>query len=210
MPRKPKTTKRELVYAGSLHHEGGFVHAYYFVTERGELEERVQLYPQALGDFPPGAVCEYGVQTNGAVVTEGATFTRMWPEVAAVHETPTDFLREALYANGIFYFTWIVFGITFFAIMVTLYFRFWLALESRARLGFLAAAIVFVGGAIGVESLGGRYAGLHGMQNIKYAFFYTLEEFLEMAGVVIFAGTLLGYIDRHVKPQQQLSHDAAA
>ncbi len=86
MARKPKTTERELVYAGSLHHEDGLVHAYYFVTERGDLEERVQLYPEALGSFPPGAVCKYGVQTNGAVVTEGATFVRVWPEEALVHE----------------------------------------------------------------------------------------------------------------------------
>ena len=86
MPRQPKITERELVYAGSLHHEGGLVHAYYFVTERGDLEERVQLYPEALGDFPPGAVCKYGVQTNGSVVTKGAAFTRMWPEEKLVSE----------------------------------------------------------------------------------------------------------------------------
>lgn len=86
MPRRTKTKRRELVYAGSLHHEDGLVHAYYFVTERGDLEERVQLYPEALGDFPPGAVVEYAVQTNGAVVTEGATFQRMWPDAEAVHE----------------------------------------------------------------------------------------------------------------------------
>lgn len=86
MSPQPKATKRELVYAGSLHHEGDLVHAYYVVTPRGDLEERVQLYPEALGDFPPGAVCEYGVHVNGSVVVKGATFTRIWSETALVDE----------------------------------------------------------------------------------------------------------------------------
>ena len=47
------------------------------------------------------------------------------------------------------------------------------------------------GGAIGVELIGGRYLELHGVENLTYAMITTVEESLEMAGVIIFIWALL-------------------
>jgi hypothetical protein len=55
------------------------------------------------------------------------------------------------------------------------------------------AAILYIGGAIGVELIGGRYAELHGEENWTYSMITTVEESLEMAGLIVFIWALLEY-----------------
>ena len=69
-----------------------------------------------------------------------------------------------------------------------------LHLPAKTRFTFLAAAIIYLGGAIGFELIGGRYAELHGSHNLSYNMISTVEESLEMAGVIIFIRALLQYI----------------
>jgi len=70
--------RAELVYAGAAMHDGAVVHAYYRVEPDGSLEDRAQVFPEPLGDFPPGAVCSYVVSANGAqVVRSGSRFVRV-------------------------------------------------------------------------------------------------------------------------------------
>ena len=86
MPRTLKPKRTELVYAGTASHEGTLVHAYYEITSGGSLAKQASVYSQALGDFPPGAVCSYGVGPKGAIHIEGAKFERMWPDTKVVAE----------------------------------------------------------------------------------------------------------------------------
>ncbi len=53
-----------------------------------------------------------------------------------------------------------------------------------------------MGGAIGVEAISGKQASLHGEQNSTYNLIITVEELLEMAGVIVFIYALLDYISR--------------
>ena len=55
------------------------------------------------------------------------------------------------------------------------------------------AATLFIGGAIGVELVGGRHVELHGRQNWTYSMIVTVEESLEMAGLIVFIWALLDY-----------------
>jgi len=76
----------EMVYAGAVQHDGQTAHAYYRVVN-GALDELAQIYENPLGDFPPGAVCSYAVQADGAqVLQEGVEFLRIWPDKSAVAE----------------------------------------------------------------------------------------------------------------------------
>jgi hypothetical protein len=50
------------------------------------------------------------------------------------------------------------------------------------------------GGTLGFELVGGRYAELHGSQNLTYSMIATVEERFEMAGVIIFIWGQLTYI----------------
>lgn len=78
--------RKDMVYAGAIHHDGAILHAYYFVSD-DELEERAQLYPEQLGNFPPGAQCSYAVAGSGeSVQSAGALFVRVWPDEDLVAE----------------------------------------------------------------------------------------------------------------------------
>ncbi len=123
-------------------------------------------------------------------------------EAASIHEIADDPLRSALNASGFLYFTWVVLGAAFVLIFVLVYLRFLADLPVRTRHLFLVAGMLYVGGAIGMELVGGRYADLYGMQNFVYALIATVEEFLEMAGVVVFIFALLSYISAHLKDVQ--------
>jgi hypothetical protein len=94
---------------------------------------------------------------------------------------------------GVFYFAWVIPGIALVFILALLFLRFLLHLPATARLRFLMAATLYIGGAIGVELVGGRYAELHGMQNWTYSMIVTVEESLEMAGLIVFIWALLKY-----------------
>lgn len=80
------TKRRELVYAGAARPEGKIVYAYYIVGENGALEDKAEIYPATLGDFPPGAVVSYEVHADGAIHLKGAKFERLWPDSKLVAE----------------------------------------------------------------------------------------------------------------------------
>ncbi len=60
---------------------------------------------------------------------------------------------------------------------------------------FVAAGLVYVAGAIGMEMVGSAYASVHTTVNAVYAMLIvTIEETLEMLGLVLFVYTLLSHI----------------
>lgn len=79
--------RQEMVYAGALHHDGALVHAYFFVKGDGSLSGKAQLYPNPLGDYPPGARVSFLVDGSGeSVMSEGAMFKGMWDDSDQVDE----------------------------------------------------------------------------------------------------------------------------
>lgn len=95
---------------------------------------------------------------------------------------------------GIFYFAWVIPGVAIVPVLALFFLRFLLRLPARTRFTFLVAATLFIGGAIGFELIGGRYAELYGTENITYSLLATVEESLEMAGNIVFIYALLEYI----------------
>ena len=64
--------------------------------------------------------------------------------------------------------------------------------DSRAR--FFAAGIIFLSGALGIEMFGAREAELHGYYTVTYSVLYSLEEMLEMLGIILFIYALLSHL----------------
>jgi len=56
------------------------------------------------------------------------------------------------------------------------------------------AALFLVGGAIGVEFVGGAYVGIHGGWTFAYGIMTVIEESFEMIGVLFFIVAILDYI----------------
>lgn len=95
---------------------------------------------------------------------------------------------------GMLYHAWVVPGMALVAVLGLVFLRFWLRLPAKTRFAFLFAAVLYLGGAIGVELVGGRYSETLEAHDLTYAMIVTLEESLEMAGVIVFIHALLGYI----------------
>jgi hypothetical protein len=120
-------------------------------------------------------------------------------EAASVHEMTIDPLKAALNAGPVLYHTWVVLGAAVVLTIVVAYWRFLSDLPSPTRRLFLTAGIIYVGGALGIELLGGWYAALYGYYNMTYAMIVTIEEFFEMQGIVVFIYALMSYISLHLK-----------
>lgn len=72
--------------------------------------------------------------------------------------------------------------------------RFLWRLPATTRMLFLIAGGVFVGGAVGAELIGGAYSGALGANTPGFVAIMTLEETLEMVGLVLFAYAVLSYM----------------
>jgi hypothetical protein len=121
-------------------------------------------------------------------------------EFVCIHERLVDPVRRLLGGGhlGVFYFAWVIPGIALILLLAVFFLRFLLHLPAKTRLTFLLAGALYIGGAIGFELIEGRHVELHGAQNLTYLVIATIEESLEMAGVVIFIWALLAYIaDTH-------------
>ncbi|MEG3908876.1 hypothetical protein QT979_00750 [Microcoleus sp. w2-18bC1] len=119
-------------------------------------------------------------------------------EAAQFHEKLIDPMRSLLNATGILYFTWVVpFG-CLVAIFLLSYSKFVFHLPVATRKLFVAASAIYIGGAMGVELLGGYLASTTGMQDLSYAIVVTLEESLEMVGIVVFIHALISYIKTYL------------
>lgn len=95
---------------------------------------------------------------------------------------------------GIFYFAWIIPAMAGVLILALFFMGFLLRLPLTTRLSFVGAGSLYLGGAIGVEMIGGRYAEVHGFENLPYQLMAHAEESLEMAGIIVFIYVLLRYL----------------
>jgi hypothetical protein len=69
-------------------------------------------------------------------------------------------------------------------------------LPRKTRRSLILAAVIYVSGALSLEMLSGSLVKWHGTRkNIPVAVLSTLEELLEMIGVVVLIAALLAYIE---------------
>lgn len=116
-------------------------------------------------------------------------------EITSIHESFGPAIRAEFAVSGFFYFAWVIpYGLAL-TIFLLAYLKFLLGLPKNIMILFIVSGGIFIAGAMGVESFGGRHYEVYGNGNITYALFYTLEEFLEMFGIVLFIYTLLTYIE---------------
>lgn len=117
-------------------------------------------------------------------------------EMLALHERLSDPVRSALGTSGLFFYAWVIpYGLAMLA-LAPLYVRFLVRLPRPTAVKFLWAGILFVAGAMGAEMVGGWYSEQHGNANPVFVSIQTVEEVLEMVGVLVFISALLEYADR--------------
>lgn len=95
---------------------------------------------------------------------------------------------------GIFYFAWVLPAIALVLVLGAYFLPFLFRLPAATRYAFVAAAVVYLGGAIGVELIEGQFRERQGNQNLTYNLIVSIEEGLEMTGVILFIYALLSYL----------------
>lgn len=120
-------------------------------------------------------------------------------EIISLHENTVKPLRSALNASGVFYFAWVIPGAIFTLICLLGFSRFLIHLPAKTRRLFLIAGSIFIGGALGMELVGGYYSNFYTEHSMTYAIIVTIEESLEMLGIAVFIYALLSYISSYMK-----------
>jgi hypothetical protein len=117
-------------------------------------------------------------------------------EGTGIHEEIGSWLENFYEARGALYFFWVVpYGIATLVLGLT-YLKFTWTLPADTRWRFVTAGTLFVVGALGIEMIGAREADLHGTTTLTYSVLYSIEELLEMLGIVVFIHALLLHLGR--------------
>jgi len=114
-------------------------------------------------------------------------------EFAGIHEKISSALASRIDNTGLLYFAWAAPAGVLSLLGLAAFVPFIRSFPPRLALLLVLSAVAFLGGAVGVEMIGGSVAELEGMQTIRYRMLTNLEEGLEIAGVLIFIYVLLSY-----------------
>ena len=115
-------------------------------------------------------------------------------ETASLHEQLNKPMRLMFNPDGIFLFAWVIIAIPLFILFVIAYLRFFFHLPRKTKILFALAAGLYVGGAIGFELIGAGYVSQYGKQNMTYIIIASIEESMEVAGLLILIYALLDYV----------------
>ncbi|WP_418639061.1 hypothetical protein [Winogradskyella sp.] len=116
-------------------------------------------------------------------------------EMIQIHEQLRAPMEALFNTSGLLYFAWFIPYLALVIILGIAYFKFMMHLPKKILKLFILAAVLFIGGAVGMEMLGGMHAEIHGEDTLTYALMYNFEEFLEMSGGAVFFYALLYYIE---------------
>lgn len=119
-------------------------------------------------------------------------------EAGTIHEKLTPILQEQLSLTGFLYFGWVIVGIAAILIVGLIFLPFVWRLPPRIRRWFILAGLLYVGGAVVVESISANIWYIGGGTSLRFSAVGTLEEWMEMLGVITLHYGLLEYIRTEV------------
>lgn len=144
---------------------------------------------------------------GGAAAAAGHAGRRYWfgiawifvfltvDEAASIHEKLSDPLREFLQTSGMLSLAWVVPYAIVVALLAVLYSQFVFRLPRKTRLRIIVAGLLYLSGALGFELAGAYWASVHGAGNGIWVLLASVEEMLEMSGLIVMIYALLGYLN---------------
>lgn len=114
-------------------------------------------------------------------------------ETAQIHDLVDDRLQGALHPTGVLFYAWVVPAGVFVAALAVAYARFVFSLPRHTRRLVVLAAVLYVAGAIGMEMVAALHDQTAGYENPVTAALTTVEEAMEMFGLVVFIHALMRY-----------------
>ena len=130
-------------------------------------------------------------------------------EAVGIHEALGDRIGEVVPTGGFLLWAWVVpyAALTLAVALACVPFLRHLPAETRRR--FLAAGVLFVGGALVLESVQARLVDGFGHGTLAVAVLASAEEALEMVGVVVFVHALLAYAAAHAPVRLEVAAASA-
>ena len=141
---------------------------------------------------------EAGLKMYWATLAIGFVFMAI-DEFAKLHENVGILFKPLIgsYSHGFLYFSWVIPAMTLIIFLAMFYSRFLFKLPKKTRISFIIAGLIYLTGLLGIEMLGGYYYELHAGESLTYSLITTLEESLEMLGLILFIRALLDYLSVH-------------
>lgn len=117
-------------------------------------------------------------------------------EALALHEHLIEPMRGLLGGEqlGIFFFAWVIPAIVLVGALAVFFLPFVFRLPRATAIAFMAAGAIYLGGALGVELIEGWWREGHGHRNLMYHGLVSVEEGMEMVGVIVFIRALLAFL----------------
>lgn len=119
-------------------------------------------------------------------------------ENCSIHEVFIPITRKVIDVRGIFYFAWVIPASVLIIVFLAVFRKFVFQLPKKYKNLFILAGTIYLSGALGMELLGGYIVDSFGFNTMQYVVVSTIEELLEMFGVVIFINALLSYIQSYL------------
>ena len=116
-------------------------------------------------------------------------------ELLALHEGLGGLAVRFLGEENLIFQDWAYAGIVLVVLFILLFWSFFNHLPPVHKLRFFMSAALYIGGALGLEIIGSIYIMRNGFQDIPFILFTTVEETLEMVGVIYFINTLMIYLE---------------
>lgn len=121
-------------------------------------------------------------------------FLMSMDEILQLHEQLSSPIRQTIHSSGFFYFAWTIPAIIALTVFAIAYLKFLLHLNSRFRKLFFLSGFIYIVGALVLELIAGKFISFYGQANLQYSLITTIEESLEMGGIIILIYSLLNYI----------------
>jgi hypothetical protein len=129
-------------------------------------------------------------------------------ELLSLHEYLNALRRLGL--NGIFFYAWVIPAGLIIAALCPIFYGFLMDLNPKVRNRIFLSGSIFITGAIGFEMLGSGIDERLGepaiFTNLSYQVFMTIEETLEMLGILMFIHTLLSYLNQSHGVREMMIH----
>ena len=118
-------------------------------------------------------------------------------EATSIHELLMPVMKGVVDAEGFLYFPWIIPAFCLVIIFLLVFRKFILALPIKTKTLFIISGTIYILGALGMEMIGGYVADNAGY-SVIYGIVSSIEELLEMFGIVIFTYALLSYLQSQI------------
>lgn len=131
-----------------------------------------------------------------SVLTFGFIFLA-FDEGATIHEKLMQPMHRLLGEEmpTYMYFPWVLPAIIGVVLIALFFLKFLIDLPKKSRIDFILSAVVYLGGALGFELVCAQYASMFKLDNFGFNVLSTIEEVLEMVGMIMFIRSLFSYIE---------------